>query len=929
MNSAIPVITDEIFSGQQRRALSALEVVQNSRRMKLPISDVAIVARVVDRIAHVSLKQTFQNPFSEHLEAVYIFPLPGGCAVSSFKMKVGERIIEGLVQERQAARHQYDQALQEGKRAALLEQERDDIFTVQVGNLPPSEEITIEISYSEKLPYFDLGQCEIRLPLVVAPRHIPGAPLDKPAVGDGVELDTDLVPDASRISPPRLAAGARDSIDLDIKVELDQNGSVEDLTCSQHATRLSFGGDLVTVSLAKDNEIMDRDFILRWRMASKKVESNFIVCSSNVTQGQSTASDCYGMISLVAPINRGIVRPARDVIFVLDRSGSMQGLKMVSAARACSYLLATLGPHDRFAIQAFDDSFEWFQNSAGERYFQADESGIADGMNYLRKITARGGTQMYGALTEAIKLMNGRETSGTRMPVIVVLTDGQVGDESRLFKFVQKDLGENRVFTVGIDTAPNDGFLRRLSALGGGTASFVAPGEALEAALSHIGREIGQPLITDLKIEDGNSFVDKTSVAPAHFSDLFEGRAITAFFKISADGAKNLKKNKIKITGKYCDGSPFASELAGRNSDVPAISQLWAKAHIVDLEDQYRIADGQKQTEIKSRIIDAAVRHSLLTRFTAFVVVDHSEVVNKDGSRHKVIQPVHAPADWADFEDQAMPGQFFRSPATFGKGIQPARVSANSGWGAPASMSQYGAAPPHGDVSDSWNAMGRAWGAPADIESQSTTVQRLAAMPPVPPPVPPASPSSASSISRPLGSSPAQPSGAAPVPPQVPPMPPRPAVPPMSSPPSQPENTLTLSDMLRAAIGAEMASAKSSDNQNLADLQEQWDKFEKELSAVLKDISAGRLPDSKKLDAERVLLLKVLSASSMAFKLVVTQSYLRGELIKLLAALESAKVVSAELSELAHLQQEKFDQVVKEIANHLSHQSAPFWEATI
>src|SRR6185369_795553 len=162
----------DLLDDERLRALGTLTVERAAKKVSLPLQKVDIQARVVDRVAQVTLTEVFKNPYTDHLEAVYIFPLPGGSAVSDFEMRVGERVIKGVVKERGQARVEYQQALQDGKRAALLEQERDDVFTMQVGNIPPQEEITVVLTYSERLPFFESGTTELRLPLVVAPRYI-------------------------------------------------------------------------------------------------------------------------------------------------------------------------------------------------------------------------------------------------------------------------------------------------------------------------------------------------------------------------------------------------------------------------------------------------------------------------------------------------------------------------------------------------------------------------------------------------------------------------------------------------------------------------------------------------------------------------------------------------------------------------------------
>jgi len=592
------------------RALGSLCVTRDEKRARLPLAGVRVTARVADRVAEISMEQKFHNPFTEALEAVYIFPLPGGSAVSAFELKVGGRVIKGVVKERDEARRTYAEAIQQGKRAALLEQDRDDIFTVQVGNLPPGQEVSVRLVTSERLPFFEDGTTELRLPLLVAPRYIPGNALPRDPVGDGVEWDTDQVPDASRITPPRLAPGFDPRVALGIEVEI-ADGALSDLACSQHAVKMASG----KISLSTQDELLDRDFILRWKLAGDRVRTTLL-----------TTKDGVGMLSILPPKRDGFLGLARDVVFVLDRSGSMSGVKMTSAARACSLLLATLGPRDRFAITAFDDSTEWFSDG---KFVKADEAGIEAGEKFLRTIDARGGTELDPAMGETLDLIGRRKNAEGRVPVVVILTDGQVGNESAVFQRIQKEGGDTRIFTVGIDTAVNEAFLKRLSSLGGGTCTCVVPGEALEDALRGIGREIGAPLVVDVKVEGAED------LAPARVPDLFAGRAATVFLRVK-------KGRTVTVTGTYADGKSFKETVKAREIELPAVAHLWARTRVTDLEDRFRLGE----TALKQDIVDLAVKHTLLTRFTSFVVVDESEVVNKSGEVHKVVQPVHLPAKW-------------------------------------------------------------------------------------------------------------------------------------------------------------------------------------------------------------------------------------------------------------------------------------------
>lgn len=636
-NSPLPLI--EMPDGLLRE-LGVLEATGANRKIALPLRAVDISATVAERIATVTLKQVFSNTLTDHMEAVYTFPLAAGCAVSSFTMLVGKRKVEGVVRERSEARREYQQAISTGNRAALMEQERDDVFTVQVGNLPPGETVTIEIAYSERLPYYEDGKTELRLPLVVAPRYVPGQELTRGQTGFGVTGDTNLVPDASRISPPRLVAGNNADVKLSVTVDIlpdDTDSELQDLECSQHAVRVGLKPGTIRVSLASANELLNRDFVLRWKLCSDSVKTSMLTFTDE--QGQT-----YAVLSVVPPKKVGYKGSARDVIFVVDKSGSMQGLKMVSAVRACLALLNTLGPRDRFSIVSFDNTFNWMPASnRGSRMLDADESGLALGEKFLRDIVATGGTELDSVLGSVISACSKRSDKAGRTASIVVITDGEVGNESPILKRIQRDLGDTRLFAVGVDTAVNAGLLKRMAGLGGGTASFVEPGTQLEEALTSIAREIGHPLVTDLQVNDHDrSVVDRASFTPSRMQDVFAGRASIGFFKLSAG-------NKVRVTGKLPNGKSFESVVSGRQTPLPAIAQLWAKSHIVDLEDQFRIASSPR-SQLKATIVDLAVRHSLLTKFTAFVVVDRAEVVNEGGHNRTMVQPVEMPANWEEAE---------------------------------------------------------------------------------------------------------------------------------------------------------------------------------------------------------------------------------------------------------------------------------------
>ena len=619
----------EVFDaeGAPTRGLGTIWAGPAAGRQALPLTSVAIAAKVADRIAEVTVTQVFRNTFTDPIEAVYTFPLDGGCVVSGFEMRIGERMLHGLVRERNSARQDYERGVQEGKRAALLEQERDDVFTIQLGNLPAGEDATITLKYSEELTFFDNGLTELRLPLVLGVRYIAGEPLSGNSAGHGTELDTDVVPDGSRLTPPRLAEGFDPQVHLSVSVEIG-GGPLADLTCSQHATRFVAAADRTTVSLARADERLNRDFVLRWRVApAGGMEPRLFFHRDPTGAG-------YGILSIAVAAAPGHTRP-RDVIFVLDRSGSMEGAKMSSAARACSLLLNTLGPSDRYGLIAFNEGAQWLTGSgSADRLTSADRTGIARGEDLLRDVRANGGTELYAALHEALDALPGGGDGAGRVPVVVVVTDGEVGDESRALALVQRAAA--RVFTVGVDTSVNSGLLKRMAQAGRGTFVLTEPGGALDDALAAIAREIGAPLVEDLSLSlEGSTISD---LAPERLPDLFAGRAATVAFR--ADTGSTLR-----LAGRYADGSVFSQVVHGAEVDLPAIAHLWARRRLTDLEDRHRLAHGDK-ADLEAEIIAVSTSHGVLSRFTAFVIVDDRQAVVSTADRRTIVQPVEMPHLW-------------------------------------------------------------------------------------------------------------------------------------------------------------------------------------------------------------------------------------------------------------------------------------------
>ncbi|MET9068630.1 VIT domain-containing protein [Streptosporangium sandarakinum] len=700
MISSIGTLSPEEYAPVPDAGLGALA----TERGNLPLESVDVTAAVSGLVAGAEVTQVFRNPHDVALEATYVFPLPDRAAVTAFRMEADGRVVEGVLKERGQARADYDRALAEGRRAAIAEEDRPDVFTIRVGNIVPGERVTVRLTLSQPLPYED-GAATFRFPLVVAPRYIPGAPLDGERAGDGRSPDTDAVPDASRITPPVLLPGFPAPVRLSLAVTVDPAGlELREIRSSLHAVLREDGGEGVTVGL-RPGERLDRDFVLRLafdastsltlvpdqagaapgaRETSAGADGTGAEAAGRVPGAGETPSGTTGAAGRVPGAGgtpsgtAGAAEPAggtftltvvpgpapaatgsKDVVLVLDRSGSMGGWKMVAARRAAARIVDTLTDGDRFAVLSFDHVVER-PAGLGEGLVEATDRNRYRAVEHLARLEARGGTEMLAPLEEAVALLNGRPgpmspgrpgapgdpartadtvpsggPAGPADRVLVLVTDGQVGNEDQILERIGGGLAGTRVHTVGIDRAVNAGFLGRLAGLGAGRCELVESEDRLDEAMEHIHRRIAAPLVTDLSLEaDGLSLVPDTT---GRLGSIHHGVPLTVHGRYRGDAA-----GALTVRGLDAAGRPWERRVTGVRGSNPAVRAIWARARLRELEDRYAAGDRSLEEEI----VATSLGYGVLCRFTAFVAVD-SRVVAEGGPEHRVIQPVEPPSGWA------------------------------------------------------------------------------------------------------------------------------------------------------------------------------------------------------------------------------------------------------------------------------------------
>lgn len=601
----------------------------------LPLRALDVRARITGTVARTTLEQTFVNTFKHPIEATYIFPLPPRAAVSHFELHVAGRVVTGELKERGAARQEYRQALEQGHRAAIAEQDRGDVFNIRVGNLPPGEDARVKLVMTAPLDVLD-GEATFRFPLVIAPRYIPGVPLPGPQVGAGITPDTDAVPDASRISPPVLLPNYPNPVALSIELDVDAVGlGLGSIMSSLDAVMTERSKDRAYIRIEPGARV-DRDFILRLGLAHDAISTG---CAA-----YPATSDQPGVfqLTLMPPKNLPEQHRPRDVVFVLDRSGSMKGWKMVTARRALGRMVDTLDDRDRFHVYAFDTTVEAMPGRPLDCLIPATNKQRYRAIEYLSQINARGGTEMADPLLRAARALNKGSTVG-RDRWIVLVTDGQVGNEDQILKHLSAELHGARVFSVGIDRAVNESFLRRLGGIGGGDCELIESEDRLDDVMDRVHQAIDTPLLTELTVDaEGIELIDE-GTQPSRIAGLFAGAPLIISGRFRGDistGARVIVRGVDALGDRWSASAPVTAHRS------EAIKSIWAKARLTELEDRYAIGRG-RQPAIEQEMLRVSLDYNVLCKFTSFVAVDRAERLEHITSFGQLTQPVETPSGWS------------------------------------------------------------------------------------------------------------------------------------------------------------------------------------------------------------------------------------------------------------------------------------------
>jgi Ca-activated chloride channel homolog len=555
-------------------------------------------------VARTQLIQTFHNSSDQWVNGVYVFPLPENAALDHLQMQIGERIIEGQIKEKQQAKQLFEQAKLEGKKASLVVQQRPNLFTNSVANIGPDESIIITIEYQQTLA-FEHNAFQLRLPLTITPRYMP--------VSSGQNADKQTAEVQPSYQVP-------DSLNEDINIEVKINAGVilDNITSDFHKIKSEKVAEGEYTVQLEAQTIANQDFVLRWQPQLNQLPqvAHF---QQNVNGNQ------YGLVMIYPPLNNTEKNEQlglkREVIFVLDTSGSMSGTSLEQAKQALLLALSDLNPSDRFNVIEFNSYAQnlWTQSKPAEL------TAITEARNFIVNLTANGGTEIASALNLAFEQPNKERD---RLRQIVFVTDGSVGNEDALMQLITAKLQDSRLFTVGIGSAPNSYFMTEAAKMGRGTYTYIGSIEQVKSQMLGLLNKLAHPSLTDIQLQlNGSSAKAQSAIEfyPNVIADLYLGEPLVLSYRQTSSQI-NID-SELSLIGNYANKKWQSHLLPGDTLQQSGLHVLWARQKIAQLSRDQRSAmldnpSSEQLNSFKQNITQTALDHHLVSQYTSLVAID-------------------------------------------------------------------------------------------------------------------------------------------------------------------------------------------------------------------------------------------------------------------------------------------------------------------
>lgn len=621
-------------------------------------SDVALT--VSGMVVQAEIKQRFRNDTADWVEATYVFPLPSNSAVNRMRIAIGDRMVEGVIREKHQAQALFVKAREEGKQAGLLEQQRPNLFTTRVTNIAPGATVVVDFAYLQPLAY-EQAEFSVRIPLTLTPRYIPGwvpadpgsehaAAFTAPVLSSsGWGFATDQVPDAPAITPPQVPQSVvPGSHHATVSLRLNPGFELAEVTSPFHQIRVTRQADGYWVEPQDNPVVMNRDLVVRWRPVASRAPTAAVFLQDkalaaqnaslalDAAQGQSEGVSEGGRptepqqhqgaakhaLLMVMPPQQVFAEliPPRELVIVIDTSGSMSGASITQAKAAVTLALDRLRPGDRFNVIEFNSGYR--QLFAQPQ--MAEQRWLEQARRFVKQLRADGGTEMAGALAAALA---GPQDEGF-LRQVVFITDGSVGNERALFELIHQQLGNSRLYTVGIGAAPNEFFMRKAAEFGKGTFAMIGGQQQVQQEMSVLFDRIEKPVLTDLRVSlEGGAQGDTANNHmtaewfPRAIPDLYAGQPLVIHGRFSewpdsvlleGQFAGQHWQQRVRISARLAQGSS------------PGVATLWAREKVQWLEDE-ATRQGQRD-RYQMAIQSLGLEYGIVTRFTSFVAVSRDVV---------------------------------------------------------------------------------------------------------------------------------------------------------------------------------------------------------------------------------------------------------------------------------------------------------------
>ncbi len=596
---------------------------------RMPLKSTEAKINIAGVIADVTIRQVYQNEGKNVLEAIYVFPASTRAAVYAMKMKIGEREIDAVIQEKQQARQMYEEAKDQGKTASLLEQKRPNVFQMQVANILPGDNIVVELKYTELLVP-ENAVYQFVYPTVVGPRYSNQTAAEAPEDG--------------WVSNPYLEEGKLPDYSFDLKVLLHAGLSVKDIISSTHEINVNYLSKSQAEISLKNPEVFqgDRDFILRYKLAGKQIQSGVLLFED---------TDEHYFLAMIQPPQRVVSEmiPPREYVFIVDVSGSMHGFPLDISKELMKNLLSNLRAIDKFNVLLFAGSSQaLFANS-----MSATPENIKQAVYLIDRQQGGGGTELLPALQKALAMKSSDDISRT----FIAVTDGYVSVEKETFDLISENLGNANFFAFGIGSSVNRYLIEGMSHVGNGESFIITDSKDAGKTSEKFRKYISSPVLTGIKLEyPGFNVYD---VQPSSYPDVFAEKPLIVIGKYKGDPA-----GLIRVTGKTASGifseSFDMKNLKSSKSNL-ALKYLWAREKIRLLDDYTRVGENQ---DLVRQITNLGLKYNLLTNYTSFIAID-TEVRNDGKNITTVKQPLPLPQGVSNYAVGKSSGKGFARTANY------------------------------------------------------------------------------------------------------------------------------------------------------------------------------------------------------------------------------------------------------------------------